>query len=779
MLRRFKHLFGAVCLMAAVQCASAFSFYGPFEPFEIASLGYGTLDFSAPHNIGEEYRWNVPVLYYTYDQTFLDYFGSDGAAAGDAAFAILNNSLTNVSSWSETLDEIPLESKQLNYTAAALHLFDLKSFTLQSMVTELCLSDPVAFTWTLRTRVLPPGAACPDYEYTVIQRNFDPVTWDPSAYVNGVLYTYWIDELCPPPTSEDEAVTVPTSTDPLALAASPVARVSQIYSSFDYYGFYFTGLTRDDIGGLRYLLNTNNVILENAGSGTLTSITNSTSQLLYTSNLTALAQLALTNSDAQLATLYPGLVFSAPATNYPAIVTNSIVTTNYYTSPYGPLTNSVTNLVYTTNYTLSVQLDYIHFFGNLEAVVFTNGAWTTFPVTELNSFIHPQINALQTISISPTNTPDAPYGQPASLTNVSEKVFITNNVVGEFFIATSNYCNMLILANELTETNAETNLIYSVTNYVSYTNSSSSTNTSGSTNIEIYTKNLITYYTNHVFLALPVSCVGTNISLREGINTMQFVRRDYDSLLNRFWSPITNTFTAVTVTNNATYLETISRVVTAPDIVLSAADLQVPPTAFPVINTSVDSTQLAFQTNGIVGNPLGAVYGPGTVAMAAQGNPTIYLVFNKVGQLLYNFGPTTIDEATATPNFVWGSFDGTTNPPVVYPVGTSLTNFVGQIVLQTFPTALPVGSVGVPYAFAYANAASGLSYTNSFSGAGGQAPYTFSLATGSTLPPGLSLTASGALSGSPTAPGSFAFTIQMTDAGQRFIDTPYSITIEQ
>jgi hypothetical protein len=759
--------------MAAVHCASAFSFYGIPEPYQIASLGYGGLDFSHPHNLGEEFRWNVPVLYYTFDQSFLGYFGTNGTAAVDGALAILNTTLTNVSSWSPGLEEIPLESKQLNYTAAALHLYDLKSITLQSMVTELCLADPVAFTWTLRNRS--PNPACPFFIYTVIQRNFDPATLDPTAYVNGVLYTYWIEEFCP---TVDEAITIPTSTDPLAQASSPVARVTQIFSSFDYYGFYYTGLTRDDVGGLRYLFNTNNIILENAGSGTLTSITNSTSQLLYTSNLTALAELALTNSDAQLATLYPGLVFSSPATNYPAIITNNIVTTNRIISPYSPLTNSVTNLVYTTNYSLAVQLDYIHFFGNLEAVVFTNGAWTTFPVTDLNSFIHPTINTLRTISISPTNTPDAPYGLPATQTNVTEQPFITNNVVGEFFVATSNYCNMLILANELTETNSATNVLFSATNYLTYTNSTSSTNTAGSTNIEIYTVSLLTYSTNHVFLALPVSCVGTNVSLREGINTMQFVRRDYDSLLNRFWSPITNTFTAVAVTNNATYLQTISRVVTAPDIVFSAADLAAPAAATPPIPTDVQTTQLGFDTNGIVSSPLGATYGPGTVAMAAQGATTIFIVFNKVGQLLFNFGPTTIDEATATPNFTWGSFDGTTNAPVVYPIGSSLTNFVGQLILQTFPAVLPAGSVGVPYAFAYLNAASGQSYTNTFSGAGGQAPYSFSLPAGSALPPGLTLTPNGALSGIPAATGVFGFTIQMNDAGQRFIDTPYSITID-
>ena len=121
---------------------------------------------------------------------------------------------------------------------------------------------------------------------------------------------------------------------------------------------------------------------------------------------------------------------------------------------------------------------------------------------------------------------------------MTQKVFITNNVVGEFFIATSNYCNMLILANELTETNAETNLIYSATNYISYTNSSRQSPTPPAAPTSRFiprTSSPTPQTTSSSPFRSPA--VGTNISLREGINTMQFVRRDYDSLLNRFWSP--------------------------------------------------------------------------------------------------------------------------------------------------------------------------------------------------------------------------------------------------
>ena len=47
--------------------------------------------------------------------------------------------------------------------------------------------------------------------------------------------------------------------------------------------------------------------------------------------------------------------------------------------------------------------------------------------------------------------------------------------------------------------------------------------------------------------------------------------------------------------------------------------------------------------------------------------------------------------------------------------------------------------------------------------AGGTPPYTFAV-TARTLPPGLTLSAAGAISGTPTAPGSYIFTITATDS---------------
>ncbi|HTQ50481.1 MAG TPA: putative Ig domain-containing protein, partial [Candidatus Acidoferrales bacterium] len=65
---------------------------------------------------------------------------------------------------------------------------------------------------------------------------------------------------------------------------------------------------------------------------------------------------------------------------------------------------------------------------------------------------------------------------------------------------------------------------------------------------------------------------------------------------------------------------------------------------------------------------------------------------------------------------------------------------------------------------------------------GGQAPYNWALTSGSAgLPPGLSLSSNGVISGTPTQSGTFDnIVVQMTDSTvpiARIVDLVYSITI--
>jgi hypothetical protein len=79
----------------------------------------------------------------------------------------------------------------------------------------------------------------------------------------------------------------------------------------------------------------------------------------------------------------------------------------------------------------------------------------------------------------------------------------------------------------------------------------------------------------------------------------------------------------------------------------------------------------------------------------------------------------------------------------------SFTVVVYPVLAITMATA-SAGSVGAAY-----------SQTLTATGGGGASTYTWSLASG-TLPPGLTLSAAGMLSGAPTAPGTFSFTVQVS-----------------
>ncbi|HEY3325199.1 MAG TPA: MBG domain-containing protein, partial [Planctomycetota bacterium] len=87
--------------------------------------------------------------------------------------------------------------------------------------------------------------------------------------------------------------------------------------------------------------------------------------------------------------------------------------------------------------------------------------------------------------------------------------------------------------------------------------------------------------------------------------------------------------------------------------------------------------------------------------------------------------------------------------------------------------ALTAGSVGQAY-----------SQTISLTGTGtGNRPYAFVIATGSALPPGLSLAGASdvscTISGTPTAAGAYTFTVQATDAKGKVDTNPYSITVNK
>jgi len=266
MVRLLQRTVLTLAIAGAVPSASAFSLLGPFDTWQVAAIGYNPLgtDIGGPMNLGEEYRWNVKTITYGFDESFLNYFGAQGTAAVMQAIAILN-ALPPVSQMSSDLSEFPLESKRMNYRASALRLLDLKSEALGLLLEEMGLASPERYVWTLRDSRVIAGVTY----YLTIMRNFDPVTRAPSKYVNGTLYTYAIIDPIQVLGGSTFADAVEIPVDPLAFTFTAVASQSdRLWGGGLYSGESFSGLTRDDVGSLRYLYRPNNYNIENLIPGT-------------------------------------------------------------------------------------------------------------------------------------------------------------------------------------------------------------------------------------------------------------------------------------------------------------------------------------------------------------------------------------------------------------------------------------------------------------------------------------------------------------------------------
>ncbi len=259
--RRLSEVFAIGLFLAfSPSTCSGFSLLGRYTDWMVFTNDYQQPgEIGGPMGITEGYRWNVPMVTYGFDQSFIDYFGSNGVAAVESAIQVINELPRS----SDIIPaNFPLYVTQVNYNMEAQALCDLQSWTLCSLIEQMGLAQPVRYMFSLRqwTAILDGGGdimyfideLVPEY---ILERNFDPETLHPSYYVNRILYsgypvtfpsigmhtieTFRIDGFAP------ESTTV---ADGLA-GDTPFGRL-------------LAGLTKDDVGGIKYLLDSTNIAFE-------------------------------------------------------------------------------------------------------------------------------------------------------------------------------------------------------------------------------------------------------------------------------------------------------------------------------------------------------------------------------------------------------------------------------------------------------------------------------------------------------------------------------------
>ncbi len=153
-------------------------------------------------------------------------------------------------------------------------------------------------------------------------------------------------------------------------------------------------------------------------------------------------------------------------------------------------------------------------------------------------------------------------------------------------------------------------------------------------NGQSFTENLISYFTNYVFVVQPCTLVTNAVADYQGIGRMQFMRvsdDNYDYQNGQFYIAITNQYSMVAITNHQYVTRYFQRVVTRPDILFGAQSGlnggNAPLTGFEVS----DSDPNFLDSRGP------NLAGPGIIDPTTTTN--ISIIFNDTGPVFQNTSP--------------------------------------------------------------------------------------------------------------------------------------------
>jgi hypothetical protein len=164
-----------------------------------------------------------------------------------------------------------LGSRRYNQLAGAQYQYDLETATLGLLLEQMGLAQSLRYVfamrrfdwnffhpspdqWFMDERTWPPGTI-PEY---ILQRSFGPETLTPSHWLNGMCFSAYIAVYGVQYSSLDYADAVEIRVD-LPASVYPFLPVAEMGWTE---GGYCQAFTQDDVGGLRYLLASNNVNFE-------------------------------------------------------------------------------------------------------------------------------------------------------------------------------------------------------------------------------------------------------------------------------------------------------------------------------------------------------------------------------------------------------------------------------------------------------------------------------------------------------------------------------------
>jgi hypothetical protein len=431
-------LVATVALLA--QTTFGFALLGPRDTWQINTLGYdpqGDLgDLGGPKNLGEEWRWVLPEITYAFDPSFINFFGTNGVQAIEDAIFLFNKDMTNFSQMTDAdLRRKPRDTKRIHSTAQALGVLDLKSAAMGMLAEQLGLAGAVRWTWALRDRQV---IGVNVTNYTVIQRNFDPFTFKPSRFVNGHKWTYRIGTF---PTfvgngTYDDAAefAIDQAGDNPFISSAVSSDVGEdLLSTGLRAGEYFSALSQDDVGGLRYIYKLNNVNSEFLPVATVRDVgftpsirAIDTSTLIFTNGIDAFS-------------FFTNAMFAGPGSLLSQFTNLQILSTNI----------SVTNIISTTFSNITLSASGLFTNTSLPTIISNQDLYTFSEASRTNN-----ANALRglypQLIITKTNSGfEQVVSQTFALTNAAYGTFfdppiiVTNNVTNIIATYSYEYANVI------------------------------------------------------------------------------------------------------------------------------------------------------------------------------------------------------------------------------------------------------------------------------------------------------------------------------------------------